>query len=189
MKLYFSNLMYQFSLAVLLFFYSSSFAGDSTTVTHDSKLRGYKKLFYKIVSLHPKLNSPVEKALLKHYLAGSGKPFLFSDSDFKRLVTSVAQSDTSNERVSINGIYFVKKITLDDDAYFGWGLGTIQAIYDNTTSQMVSFTDVYDFNKKKKGKRKLKSEMVTRIFRLIAPRSSKSFIVSYGENAYITASL
>lgn len=157
--------------------------GDSSF--HANQLRGYKKFFYKLVTLHPKINSDFEQSLLKHYLAGSGTAYLIADSDFVKLKHTIAASETSNCIVlKSNEHYCTRKVKLDDDNYFGWGLGTITCIFNNSNNQMISFADVYDFNKKKKGQRSFKSEIVTRVFRLIAPRSAKAFVVSYADAAY-----
>ena len=162
---------------------ASAFCSDSVYTTQS--LKGYKKLFYKLITIHPAVNSPIEQKLLQHYLAGSGTTYMLTDSEFQLLKKTVAQQnlkDTSTEQASPD--YVIKRISLDHDAYFGFALGTITCIYDKTKTEMISFLDVYDFNKKRKGIRKLKSEIATRIFRLIEPRSSKKFIVSYGDAAY-----
>ena len=44
--------------------------------------------------------------------------------------------------------------------------------------------DILHFDKKKKGKRKWKNEFVTRVFRLLAPASARSFLVTYNADAY-----
>lgn len=174
-------------IAIFIFFLFltvRSYATDSLPAA--DHLKGYKKWFYKIVLLHPKINSPLERALLKHYLAGSGTAFLFADSDFVKLKNAVGAMN-KNECTSSqhnNQFYCTQKAVLDGDIYFGWGLGTITCIFTTNSREMISFADVYDFNKKKKGQRKRSSELATRIFRLLAPRSAKSFIVSYGEAAY-----
>ena len=165
-----------------LFLTVAAYSGDTLS---NYKLRGYKKLFYKLVILHPKINSIFERSLLKHYLEGSGTTYLITDTDFVNLKNTIAVFEKSNCVVlKSNPEYCTRKVKLDDDSYFGWGLGTITCIFNNSSNQMISFADVYDFNKKKNGQRSLKSELVTRVFRLIAPRSAKAFIVSYADAAY-----
>jgi hypothetical protein len=168
-----------------LFFIVAAYSGDSAYNSHP--LRGYSKLFYKLVILHPKINSSFERSLLKHYLAGSGDTYLITDSDFVKLRSKVAATEKNNCSVlKSNTQYCTIQIKLDDDNYFGWGLGTITCIFNNSNNELISFADVYDFNKKKKGQRSFKSEMVTRVFRLIAPRTAKAFVVSYGDDAYLS---
>jgi hypothetical protein len=160
-------------------------AANGRDTVSNNKLRGYKKLFYKLVILHPKINSPFERLLLKHYLAGSGTTYLIADTDFVKLKGAIATIEKSNCIVlKSSPKYCTIQVKLDDDNYFGWGLGTITCIFNNNNNQMISFADVYDFNKKKKRKRSLKSEIVTRVFRLIAPHSVKAFVVSYADAAY-----
>ena len=158
-------------------------SGDSVYI--NDELKGYKKFFYKIVAAHPKINSPVERALLRHYLAGSGTTVLLTDDVFVQL-QKVVRERTSRTCVPLKTDTNLcsMQIVLDDDPYFGWALGTITCVFLPTSNQLITFADVYDFNRKKNGQRKLKSEIVTRIFRLIAPRSAKAFIVSYGTAAY-----
>jgi hypothetical protein len=153
----------------------------SDSVYAPEPLKGYCKLFYKIITTHPQLNSPIEKKLLQHYLSGSGAVYLLSDSEFERLKKAVVQykdhQHLSTKELSTS--YFTEKVTLDNDAYFGFALGTITCIYESSSGNMISFIDKYDFNNKKKGIRHLKSELYTRIFRLIAPRKAKAFTVCY----------
>jgi hypothetical protein len=73
---------------------------------------------------------------------------------------------------------------LNEDAYFGWGLGTITVLYNTTDAGIVSFIDYYDFNKKKKGIRSRKNELTTRLFRLLAPARARSFLVTFAADAY-----
>lgn len=172
----------------LLMVFAAARSNDSVRVR--DPLKGYKKLFYHLVTKHPKINSPLERALLRHYLAGSGVTFLITDEEFTML--QIAVKDFSNSYcnpLKTDSSYCSQKIVLDNDVYFGWGLGTITCIFDQQTKQLITFADVYDFNKKKKGQRYLKSEIVTRIFRWVAPRSAKAFVVSYGTAAYSTMTL
>jgi hypothetical protein len=151
------------------------------------ELKGYKRLVFKLVSMHPKLNSALEKDLLKHYLLGSGTTYQLSDSDFVRLkkvskfhfVDSVCRIiHSSNEQ------YCYRLVDLNNDDYFGWGLGTISVIFQQASGELISIADSYDFNKKKKGIRRFKNELISGIFRLIAPSSAKSFIVTYRADGY-----
>lgn len=152
------------------------------------ELRGYKRLVFKIVSMHPKLNSALEKDLLKHYLLGSGTTYQLSDSDFVHLrkiskfhfVDSICIVIHSN-----NEQYCCRLVDLNNDDYFGWGLGTITGIFQQASGELISIADSYDFNKKKKGNRKFKNELISVIFRLIAPASAKSFIVTYRAEGYM----
>lgn len=156
---------------------------DSAQLTDN--LKGYKKLFYTLVTKHPRINSPLERALLRHYLAGSGTTVLLTDDVFVQLQKVVRKKVSSScVPLKTDTALCSGHVVLDDDPYFGWALGTITCVYTRQTNQLLTFADVYDFNKKKKGQRNLKSEIVTRIFRLIAPRSAKAFIVSYGTAAY-----
>lgn len=181
----FYSLMRHFIFIGTLLFAVTAHSGD--TANTSKQLRGYKKLFYKLAILHPKINSAFERSLLKHYLTGSGATYLIADSDFVKLKSTIAKLENSTcvllksspENCTI-------KAKLDDDNYFGWGLGTITCIFTNRNNQMISFADVYDFNKKKKGQRSFKLEIVTRVFSLIAPRSAKAFVVSYGDDAYLS---
>jgi hypothetical protein len=187
----FTAFMKHCCLFLLLFIPSLLTAGDSATVafTKQKKLRGYHQFFYKLVSLHPKLNSPLEKKMLRHYLLGSGGVFLFNDADFKRLKEVVPRYATgTNCKPLENGTsgYCTQYVNLHDDDYFGWGLGNLTVIYQDNDASIVSFADYYDFDKKEKGKRKLKNEIVTRVFRLLAPASSRPFIVTYGADAFVT---
>ncbi|MBX9785581.1 MAG: hypothetical protein K2X48_20045 [Chitinophagaceae bacterium] len=176
------RLMRPLLFIVCLFLAVAAYSGDTLS---DNNLRGYKKLFYKLVLLHPKINSTFERSLLKHYLAGSGAAYLIAGSDFVKLKNTVTAFEKSDcVLLKSNPQYCTVKVKLDEDVYFGWGLGTITCIFSNSSNEMISFADVYDFNKKKKGQRSFKSEIVTRIFRLIAPRSAKAFIVSYGTAAF-----
>jgi hypothetical protein len=165
----------------------AGYCNDS--VYSKTHLKGYKKMFYKLAILHPSLNSPLERKLLQHYLIGSGESFLISAPEFERLKKSAFQLKEKSKAVAPEPttIFYTERIVLDDDPYFGFGLGTITGIYNKESKELISFVDVYDFNKKKVGARKLKSEIITRMFRLIAPRSSKKFIVCYGDAAYYTA--
>lgn len=151
------------------------------------ELKGYKKFLFKLVSIHPKLNSALEKDLLKHYLLGSGTTYQLSDSDFVHLkkvskfhfVDSVCNIIHSN-----NEQYYYRLIDLNNDHYFGWALGTISGIFQQATGELISIADSYDFKKKKRGIRRFKNELISGIFRLIAPSSAKSFIVTYGAEGY-----
>lgn len=169
-----------------LFLTVAAYSGD--TASSNDHLRGYKKFVYKLLLLHPKINSTFERSLLKHYLAGSGTTYLIADTDFIKLKNTVAGFDNNNcVVVKSNPNYCAIQLNLVDDIYFGWALGTITCIFSNgNKNEFISFADVYDFNKKKKGMRSLRLEMITRIFRLITPRSAKAFIVSYGTTAYYT---
>lgn len=176
-------------LFLLLFIPSLLVAGDSASVdgTKQKKLRGYRQLFYKLVSLHPKLNSPLEKELLQHYLLGSGETFLLSETDFKRLQQTVPlyiTNDACKPLANNQSGYCMKYVNMHSDHYFGWALGNATIIYQTTNQAMVSLVDYYDFDKKKKGKRIRQNELVTRLFRVIAPASSRSFIITYRADAY-----
>lgn len=175
--------MFKYFLTVFLLAGLHSFGADTTTV--NCSLKGYKKWFYKIVTLHPRLNSGVERQLLRHYLCGSGTTFLFSDSDFERLKQAVLQRGGGRSGQQTNAAPFCASvIVLDGDSYFDWGLGSITCVFDASCSRLISFADVYDFNSKKPGKRSLKLEVYTRLFRFLSPRSAKPFLVSYGKAAY-----
>jgi hypothetical protein len=175
--------MFRWVRILVLLVSVQAYGADTTTVC--CPLKGYKKWFYKIVILHPQLNSVVERQLFRHYLCGSGTAFLLSDDDFERLSRAVLQRNGSGSRLASSDVHFCSSIiSLDDDGYFGWGLGTITCVFDQGCRELISFADIYDFNKKKFGKRKLKLELYTRVFRFLAPRSAKSFIVSYGKAAY-----
>jgi hypothetical protein len=151
------------------------------------ELKGYKRFVFKLVSIHPKLNSVLEKDLLKHYLLGSGTTYQLSDSDFVRLkkvskfhfVDSICKIIHSN-----NEQYCYRLVDLNNDNYFGWALGTISGIFQQASGELISIADSYDFKKKKKGIRRFKNELITGIFRIIAPSSAKSFIVTYKANGY-----
>lgn len=176
-------------LFLMLFFPSLLVAGDSATVivAKQKKLRGYRQLFYRVVSLHPKLNSTFEKELLRHYLLGSGETFVVSDADFKRLQQTVplyiTDSDCKHADANQPG-YCTKYVNLHDDNYFGWGVGNLTVIYQTTDQTLVSLVDYYDFDKKKKGKRRAKNEFITRMFRLLSPASARSFVITYNADAY-----
>jgi hypothetical protein len=176
-------------LFLLLFMPSLLVAGDSATVVvaKQKKLRGYRQLFYKLVSLHPKLNSSFEKELLQHYLLGSGETFVVSEADFKRLQQTVPLylTDTDCRPVEAKQPgYCARYVNLHDDNYFGWGVGNLTVIYQTTDQSLVSFVDYYDFDKKEKGKRRAKNEFITRAFRLLAPGSARSFVITYNADAY-----
>lgn len=176
-------------LFLLLLVPSLLVAGDSAAavVAKQKKLRGYRQLFYKLVSLHPKLNSSFEKELLQHYLLGSGETFVVSEADFKRLQQTVPLylTDTDCKPVETNQPgYCARYVNLHDDNYFGWGVGNLTVIYQTTDQSLVSFVDYYDFDKKKKGKRSFRNEFITRMFRLLAPASARSFVITYNADAY-----
>ena len=176
-------------LFLLLFVPSLLTAGDSATFTFTKhkKLRGYRQLFYKMVSLHPKLNSPLEKELLQHYLLGSGETFLLNESDFRRLQQAVPRYSAKADCKPLeNGTpgYCTQYVNLHDNSYFGWGVGNLTVIYETTGQTLVSLVDYYDFDKKEKGKRKLKNEIATRLFRMLAPASARSFVVTYNADAF-----
>ncbi|MFY7840687.1 MAG: hypothetical protein ACOVP7_10455, partial [Lacibacter sp.] len=158
---------------------------DSTVVEGTPiRLKGYRKLFYRVVCVHPKLNSPLERALLKHYLLGSGTVFKLSTADFqkmKKLLTLLPSPQTNCRPVTKD--YCLMPANLSDDDYFGWALGNITVVYNNDQLP-VTFIDRYDFNRKPKGQRRVKGELVTRLFGLIAPRKAKAFLVTYNANAY-----
>lgn len=181
--------MKTFYLFLLLFVPSLLAAADSAAVivTKQKKLRGYRQLFYKLLSVHPRLNSPLEKELLQHYLLGSGETFVVSEADFKRFQQTVPLYITNAECKPVEANhpgYCVKYLNLHDDDYFGWGLGNLTVIYNTNDKALVSFVDYYDFDKKKKGSRKVRNEFITRLFRLIAPAAARSFIVTYNAAAY-----
>jgi hypothetical protein len=166
----------------------SAQCGD--TSFNANRLKGFKKLFYKLVILHPKINSSFERTLLRHYLAGSGETYLITETDFKKLNVVIPVFETSNCIVlKSNPQLCTTKVDLLPDAYFGWALGTATCIYKANSTELVSFVDVYDFNKKKKGQRSLRLELITRFFRVITPRSAKAFVVSYADEAYSLAPL
>jgi hypothetical protein len=172
-----------FILAGCLFFAAAAYSGDTTY--NSNKLRGYKKLFYKLVILHPKINSSFERTLLRHYIAGSGETYLISETDFKKL-KNVIPGYQKNDCILLkaNPELCAVKVDLLQDAYFGWALGTVTCIFSSPGTELISFFDIYDFNKKKKGERPLKFEIITRIFKLTTPRSAKPFVVSYADAAY-----
>jgi hypothetical protein len=181
--------MKTFYLFLLLVVPSLLMAGDSTTsvVTEQKKLKGYRQLFFKLVTLHRRLNSALEKELLKHYLAGSGETFVISEADFKRLQQTVPLYSENAECKPAEANqpgYCVKYVNLHDDDYFGWGVGNLTVIYKTDDQSIVSFVDYYDFDKKKKGSRKVKNELTTRLFRLFAPAAARPFVVTYNADAY-----
>lgn len=164
-------------------------ATDSSSAKHPSiKLKGYKRILYNVVLLHPKMNSPFEKELLKHYLLGSGTTYEMSDDDFSRLKQSVAvcKCGTACLPGASSQAYCISRFDLNADAYFGWALGNAFCIYETATGQLVSVADIYDFNRAKAGVRKLKNELITRIFRLLSPASAKSFVVTYKADGFVT---
>lgn len=171
-------------LLIAMLVLQTSYGGDTIHALQKKPLlKGYKKLFYNFIILHPQLNSALERDLLKHYLAGNGTVFQFSDSDFVQLKKRMpAYADSICTPIEKNNTYCSKRVHLINDSYFGWGLGTITCIFEQ--QQMVSFFDVYDFNKKKAGERKRKLEFITRLFGIIAPKSARSFIVTYAKEAY-----
>ncbi|QNA46064.1 hypothetical protein [Lacibacter sediminis] len=176
-------------LFLLLFVPSLLAAGDSATLVaaKQKKLRGYRQLFYRLVTLHPKLNSPLEKELLKHYLLGSGETFVVSEADFKRLQQTVPLYITNQDCKPLETNhpgYCGQYVNLHEDKYFGWGVGNLTVIYQTTDQTIVSFVDYYDFDKKKKGKRRVRNEFVTRVFSFLTPASSRSFVVTYNADAY-----
>lgn len=169
---------------VLFFLPGLLFAGDSTAnnVLQKQSLKGYKKLLYKVVLLHPQMNSAFERALLKHYLLGSGATYFLADSDFVRLQETVPKYNHSKNCVLFSADcreYCVKRVDLNKDDYFGWALGNINGIYMAGTELLVSLADFYDFNKAKKGGRTFKQELLTRVFKFLAPKSAKAFVVTY----------
>jgi hypothetical protein len=172
-------------LGCLLFIVSTP-ALCSDSVHTPGPLKGYKKLFYKVIISHPSLNSPIEQKLLQHYLSGSGAVYLLTTKEFEKLKKAVAhQREQKHELIQqTSSAYYTERVRLDDDPDFGFALGTINCVFESSTGKMISFTDVYDFNKKKKGVRSLRSELYTRFFRLIAPRSSKKFMVTYRAPAF-----
>lgn len=166
------------------------FAGDSTIMKAVQKqsLKGYKKLLYKVVLLHPKMNSGFERALLKHYLLGSGTTYHMADSDFVRLQKTVPNYiHTKNCMIvpSSNQQYCVQPVDLNDDNYFGWALGNIRGIYKNGTDELITLADYYDFNKAKRGVRTRKQELITRVFKFLAPKSAKAFVVTYDADGFM----
>jgi hypothetical protein len=170
-------------LSIMLFGFAGAVAQHKSL--YNDQLHGYKKLFYKIVLLHPKMNSLTERQMLKHYLAGSGSPYLFSNDEFQLLKETVPDFHKAQNCNQLQQTgYCTKQAVLDGNDIFGWALGTITCVYSSATNELVSFADVYDFNKKPKGKRKLQSEIATRIFRFLSPKSAKPFIVTYGIDAF-----
>jgi len=166
------------------------FAGDTTAnkTVQKQSLKGYKKLLYNVVLLHPQLNSGFERELLKHYLLGSGSTYLMADSDFVRLQKTVPNYiHNKNCIISSSGIhnYCVQHIDLNDDDYFGWALGNIRGIYKNGTDELITLADYYDFNKAKRGARTRKQELLTRVFKFLAPKSAKAFVVTYDADGFI----
>ena len=185
----FTNFMRLCCFFLLLFIPSLLIAGDSASVAiiKQKKLKGYHQLFYKLVLLHPKLNSPLEKKLLQHYLLGSGETFLLSEADFIRLQETVSLNLTNEYCKPIEknkSGYCTKYVNLHNDHYFGWALGNVTVIYQANDLSLVSLVDYYDFDNKEKGKRNFKNELATRLFRIVAPASSRSFIITYGADAY-----
>lgn len=168
------------------------FAGDTTSVKTVQKqsLKGYKKLLYKVVLLHPKMNSGFERELLKHYLLGSGSTYLMADSDFVRLQKTVPNYIHDKNCIiasSNNQQYCVQPVDLNADDYFGWALGNIKGIYKSGNDELISLADYYDFNKAKRGVRTRKQELITRVFKFLAPKSAKAFVVTYhADGFYIT---
>lgn len=176
-------------LLVLLFGkFHDTIGGDSARVKR--KLTGYKKILYKTALLHSELNSPLERSLLRHYLEGSGETFLLSDEDFYKLKNTVQAIQTSAcMPLQESPGYCTQNVWLEKNEYFGWGLGSITCIYDASSLRIISFADVYDFNKKKIGVRTWKGEFFTRVFRLLTPKSAKPFLVSYAKFARIESPL
>ncbi len=189
-KLLFLNFM-KISLWIILFLLPGFlFAGDTTAIKtlHKQSLRGYKKLLYKVVLLHPQMSSAFERELLKHYLLGSGSTYLMADSDFVRLQKTVPNYiHTKNCLIasSNNQQYCVQHIDLNADDYFGWALGNIKGIYQNGTDDLISLADYYDFNKAKRGVRTRKQELLTRVFKFFAPKSAKAFVVTYNADGFM----
>lgn len=185
----FTTCMKHSYLFLLLFIPSLLVAGDSASVDgiKNKKLRGYRQLFYKLVSLHPKLNSTLEKEMLQHYLLGSGETFLLSEADFKRLQQTVPlylTNDACKPLANNQSGYCTKYVNMHSDQYFGWALGNATIIYQTNDQALVSLVDYYDFDKKEKGKRSARNEFITRLFRMLAPASSRSFIITYHADAY-----
>ncbi len=177
--------MFRLLICIMLLLGGRTYGADSSTV--DCPLKGYKKWFYKLVILHPQINSKVERQLLRHYLCGNGATFLLNDRDFERLQQLVRQrSREKNETIAAGTPFCAATVSLNDDGYFGWGLGSVTCVFDAGCRRLISFADIYDFNPKKMGKRSLKLELYTRVFRWVAPRSARPFLVSYGKAAYWT---
>ena len=181
--------MLRFYLLIFFLLSAGLYAGNVLAApdSKERKLKGYKRLLYGIVTRHPKLNSPFERALLKHYFEGTGETYVVSSADFKRLQQTVPLFTKSDSCIILSGkqrTYCYKQVDLNDDVYFGWGLGTITILYDAAGKNIVSFIDAYDFNKKKIGNRSAKNELFTRLFRLLAPARSKSFLVTFEADAY-----
>ncbi len=174
---------------LLLLIPVSIYAVDSTELNAPAKqLRGYKKLLYRAVLLHPKMNSTLERDLLKHYLLGSGSTYLLSDSDFiqlKKISPKYIIDQHCRAVDSDSQHYCIKRIDLNADAYFGWALGNISGIYQIASGELISIADIYDFNKKKKDKRKRTYQFYTRIFIMLTPLSAKPFVVTYNADGYI----
>ncbi len=175
------------SLFILFLLPVFLYAGDSTQNKEGRKhsLKGYKKILYNIVLLHPKMNSAFERALLKHYLLGSGSAYVIADSDFVQLQKTIPHYvHTKNCVIANNQQYCIQHIDLNEDAYFGWALGNMYGIYQTSTELLVSLADLYDFNKAKRGVRSQKSELLSRVFRFFAPASAKAFVVTYNADGY-----
>lgn len=165
------------------------FAGDTTAIktVHKTQLRGYKKLLYKVVLLHPQMNSGFERELLKHYLLGTGTTYLMADSDFIRLQKTVPNYIHTKNCVTVssnNQQYCVQPVDLNADDYFGWALGNIRAVYKTGTDELITLADYYDFNKAKRGVRSRKQELITRVFKFLAPKSAKAFVVTYDADGF-----
>ncbi|MBS4065299.1 MAG: hypothetical protein KGZ74_12105 [Chitinophagaceae bacterium] len=181
-----STLYHMRWIASLLFFILATPAFCSDSAYTNQRLKGYKKLFYLLITAHPAVKSPIEQKLLQHYLSGSGTVYLLTDEEFETLKKTVGQQRQQKHELiqQAASAYYTERVRLDDDPEFGFALGTINCVFESSTGNMISFTDVYDFNKKKKGLRSLRSELYTRMFRLIAPRNSKKFIVTYRAPAF-----
>ncbi|MFT3844442.1 MAG: hypothetical protein QM725_05275 [Lacibacter sp.] len=176
------------SVIFLLFFIPLTVLAADSSVTAQAevkKLRGYKRFLFNVVLLHPKMDSPLEKDLLRHFLIGSGSLYKVSDADFNRLKQTVLQhpqkliSDST-----LYSAYRLARVDLNNDQYFGMALGNIVTISSTDSGEIISFADVYDFNKTRKGKRTLKNEFLTRTFRLLSPSSARAFIVTYNADGY-----
>lgn len=176
---------------LLIFLPIHLLAGDTTAakMKHPPVLKGYKRWLYKIVTLHPKLNSGLERDLLKHYLLGTGTTYQLSETDalhLKEICSTYLKGEVITPvNTEAHASYRIQLIDLNANAYFGWGLGTVCGIFHPVTGQLESIADVYDFPKAKKGQRSFMNECYTRLFKLIAPSTARPFLVTFHAEGYI----